>query len=139
MSVNFGIRRDIALYGSVYLKNLIASAKFNKARFKSELEGDFSMATDLADWLVMKGIPFREAHSIVGKIVVMLEEKGTNFKGLRLEMLKEINPVFDKFALDCLNIKTALKRKKTFGSTNPQQVKKRIQYWKKNFYNTTST
>jgi argininosuccinate lyase len=113
------------------MKNLIASAKFNKERFKAELEGDFSMATDLADWLVMKGIPFREAHSIVGKIVVMLEEKGTNFKDLTLEMLKEVNPVFDKSALECLNISTALKRKKTYGSTNPQQVKQRIQFWKR--------
>lgn len=89
------------------------------------------MATDLAEWLVMKGIPFREAHSIVGKIVVILEEKGTNFKELTLEMLKEINPVFDEFALECLDITTALKRKKTYGSTNPQQVKKRIQFWKR--------
>ncbi len=89
------------------------------------------MATDLAEWLVMKGIPFREAHSIVGKIVVILEEKGTNFKELTLEMLKEINPVFDESALECLDITTALKRKKTYGSTNPQQVKKRIQFWKR--------
>ncbi len=107
----------------------VASAEFNKTRFLAELEGDFSLATDLADWLVMKGIPFREAHHIVGNVVQKLEENNTNFKAANLSFLKEINPIFDETALECFNVETSLQRKKTFGSPNPSIVKERIKFW----------
>ena len=113
------------------IKALLETAKFNKERFAVELQNDFSLATDLADWLVMKNIPFREAHNIVGKIIVLLEAKGENFKGLTLDMMKKVNPIFDESALKCLDITTSLSRKKTFGSTNQKEVQKRITFWKK--------
>lgn len=113
------------------MAGMLKSAKFNKDRFIKELEGDFSLATDLADWLVMKGMPFRESHHVAGEIVKLLERDNKNFKDITLEMLKKINPIFDKTALESLNISTAIDRKKTSGSTNPREVKKRIKYWKK--------
>jgi argininosuccinate lyase len=124
---NFTYKSALKMTGGI-----LKSAMFIKNRFIKEMEGDFSLATDLADWLVLKGVPFRDAHDIVGKIIMMLDDKGTNFKGLTLEMLREINPVFDKSALDCLDISTAINRKKTSWSTNPGEVKKRIKYWKSN-------
>ena len=97
-----------------------------KFQFNLVIKGDFSLATDLADWLVLKGIPFREAHHIVGEVVKRLEESGENFLGISLEFLKNVNPVFDESALKCLDIKSSLERKLTAGSPNPAIVKDRI-------------
>jgi argininosuccinate lyase len=108
---------------------MAATMEVNKNRFDLELEGDFCLATDLADWLVLQGIPFRKAHEIVGNVVKFLEEKGRNFKNISLDELLTINPVFNAEALNCLNIKTALERKKTFGSPNPLLVDEMIKSW----------
>ncbi|MHB1688204.1 MAG: argininosuccinate lyase [Ignavibacteriaceae bacterium] len=113
------------------MNEMIKTAEFNSAKFTKELEGDFSLATDLADWLVIKGIPFRNAHEIVGNVVKSLEDKNHNFLDADLEFLKSINPIFDETALECLNLSTSLKRKKTYGSPNPEMVKERINFWKK--------
>jgi argininosuccinate lyase len=112
------------------MKLIIENITIYKERFKNELSADFSLTTDLADWLVLKGIPFREAHEIVGKIIKTLEEEGKNLNDLDLSFLLRFNPVFDQDALECLNISTSLKRKKTHGSPNPESVKERINYWK---------
>ncbi len=113
------------------MSSMLQSAQFNVNRFEDEMEGDFSLATDLADWLVLKGVPFREAHRIVGKVVKMLEDAGRNFKEIKTGELKKIDEIFDETALAVLNIKTALERKKTFGSPNPDIVLERIIFWKK--------
>ncbi|MCU7495763.1 MAG: argininosuccinate lyase [Ignavibacteria bacterium] len=120
-----------------YLHSLLLAGKMvetmevNTARFPGELKGDFSLATDLADWLVMKGIPFREAHKIVGELVKYAENKAVNFENISVEEMKTINPVFDASALECLNISSALERKKTFGSPNPALVEEQVNFWKK--------
>jgi argininosuccinate lyase len=108
---------------------MVSSMKVDAAKYENELKGDFSLATDLADWLVLKGVPFREAHSIVGRVVKYAEEKGKKFDLLTLEELKNIHQAFDESALDCFNIKTSLKRKKTYGSPNPGIVEKEIAKW----------
>ncbi len=110
-----------------FMSQMLETAKFNTDRFLVELQGDFSLATDLADWLVVKGVPFREAHNIVGKVVHKLECENKNFKNVTVEELKQINYIFDESALECLNINTSLKRKKTYGSPNPDFVKERIE------------
>lgn len=112
------------------IRSMIATFEVNKERYLNELKGDFSLATDLADWLVLKGIPFRQAHHIVGKVVQSAEEKGIMFDKFTLNDLLQIHPAFDSSALECLDIKTALERKKTFGSPNPSLVKEQIEYWK---------
>ncbi len=112
------------------MNSMLSSAEFNVLRFIKVLEGDFSLSTDLADWLVLKGIPFREAHEIIGKVVQKLENDNKNFSSVSLEELKEINPIFDENALECLDIKKSLEKKKSYGSPNPEFVKSRIEYWK---------
>lgn len=114
------------------MTGMISSIEINEQRFVSELDGDFSLATDLADWLVLKGIPFREAHHIVGKVVNLAENKSVKLNDLTTEDLTSINKIFDKTALECFDIKTALKRKVTFGSPNPKLVSKQIKEWKEN-------
>jgi argininosuccinate lyase len=113
------------------INGMLQTAVFNTSRFIKELDGDFSLATDLADWLVQKHVPFREAHSIVGNLVKKLEDDRKNFKLADLNDLISVSNVFDKTALECLNMESALRRKKTSGSPNPSDVNDRIEYWKK--------
>ncbi len=117
------------------MTGMLSSAVFDSEKFTVSLKGDLSLATDLADWLVLKGIPFREAHHIVGEVVKKLEESSNNFTGITVKFLKEINPVFDESALKCLEIETSLKRKKTAGSPNPEMVKNRIEMLKNELKN----
>ena len=111
---------------TIILKNI----RIYKERFNKELSGDFSVATDLAEWLVLKGMPFREAHIIIGNIIKALEEKTKDFKDVNLEFLKKFSPLFDKESLKYLDINTALSKKKTKGSPNPELVKDQIARWK---------
>ena len=118
-------------YNSLLLTgHMIETMEVNTERYKEELKGDFSIATDLADWLVMQGIPFREAHNIVGEIVNYCEEQNKKFDGLTLDELKNINSIFNTSAIEILDIQNVLNRKQTFGSPNPEFVKKEIKKWK---------
>jgi argininosuccinate lyase len=112
------------------MTGMINSLTVNKNRFVDELEGDFLFATELAEWLVIKGVPFRESHSIVGKVVQLAEEKNVKLNELTVKDLKQINPVFDETALEVFTVKDCLYRKKTFGSPNPDMVKTEIEKWK---------
>ncbi|MGE5457215.1 MAG: argininosuccinate lyase [Methanococcaceae archaeon] len=113
------------------VEKMISTMQVNKDRFTEELKNDFSLATDLADWLVLKGVPFRESHGIVGRLVQYAEANGVSFDTISLGELKNIHPVFDETALKCLKLETALERKKTYGSPNPVFVKESIENWKK--------
>ncbi len=112
---------------------MIATMKVNSSKFTNELRNDFSLATDLADWLVLKGVPFRKAHSIIGKLLKKMEDDKISFKEISTEYLKEINSVFDETALKVVQAETQLKNKRTFGSPNPEFVKKQIDSLKLQF------
>ena len=113
------------------LIKIMDSITINKNRFIEELNGDFILATDLAEWLVLKHVPFREAHKIVGEVVKYAEDNKLKLNELEIEDLMKIHPVFDETALDILNIENALYRKVTLGSPNPDLVKAQIDKWKK--------
>ncbi|MEN8191317.1 MAG: argininosuccinate lyase [Bacteroidota bacterium] len=113
------------------MTGMINSITVNKDRFVEELEGDFLFATELAEWLVIKGVPFRESHFIVGKVVQLAEEKNTKLNSLNINDLKIINQIFDETALKVFTVQDALYRKKTFGSPNPDLVRAEIEKWKR--------
>lgn len=113
------------------MNGMISTAEFNINRFEEELQGDFSLATDIADWLVLKGMPFRDAHKIVGLVVQKCENDGKKFSSMSLDELKSISQVFDESVMEYLDMNSELKKKKTIGSPNPQLVKERIDFWKK--------
>ncbi|MEI7811067.1 MAG: argininosuccinate lyase [Ignavibacteria bacterium] len=115
----------------IIMNMMIQTMEVNGAKYAEELKGDFSLATDLADWLVLKGIPFRESHHIVGEVVQSAESRQLTFDRLNLDDLKAINPIFDASALDCFDISSSLNRKKTLGSPNPELVAEQIILWKK--------
>ncbi len=112
------------------MTGMINTLTVNEKRFVDELEGDFLFATELAEWLVIKGIPFRESHHIVGEVVKVAEDNNIKLHQLSMEQLKNINPIFDETALEVFKVNGALYRKKTFGSPNPDLVKAEIKKWR---------
>jgi len=113
------------------MRLMFIGMEINTNRFTEELNGDFSLATDLADWLVLKGIPFRQAHHLVGEVVKLAETKKCKLHQLTLEELKKISTMFDESALEIFDVTKALSRKKTFGSPNPEFVSEQVTSWKK--------
>ncbi len=117
------------------MTKMVPTIKVKKENTEKNLDGDFMFATDIADWLVLKGIPFREAHHIVGRIVKYAEDNSMKLNQLSLDEFKDINPIFDETVLKVVLVKDALTRKKTAGSPNPEDVSLQIQNWKKCFGN----
>ncbi len=112
------------------MTGMINTLSVNESRFVEELEGDFLFATELAEWLVIKGVPFRESHHIVGEVVKVAEDNNVKLHQLTIEQLKNTNSIFDETALEVFKVNGALYRKKTYGSPNPDMVKTEIMKWK---------
>ncbi len=104
------------------MKIVIDGIKFNKSIYT----GNLLLATDLANYLVEKGIPFREAHHIVGAIVAYALEQNKVLELLTKEELTKFSEKFDKDAKDIISPKSSINRKKTYGSTNEDFVNKQI-------------
>ena len=87
------------------------------------LEG-FTNATDLADYLVKKGLPFRETHAISGKLVYYCIENNTSLEKLPLETLKEFSPAFEEDVYDAISLKTCVEGRSLIGGPAPETVKR---------------
>ena len=88
-------------------------------------------ATELADYLVAKKIPFREAHSLIGKIVVRASELGLTLKDLSVREYQSFSPLFEKDLYACLDLKKTVARRKELGGTSATTVKKAIRTLRK--------
>ena len=108
---------------------MLAKVKFNRRRFESELRSDFLLATEVADYLVRKGMPFRKAHSIVGSIVQNCQRQGTSLQQLSLKEYQRHSWLFGKDIFDVLDPRLSLVRKKSAGSTSPKEVGKALRRW----------
>ncbi len=106
------------------MPRLILTMKVNKERALIFSKQGFSNATDLADYLALKGVPFRTAHEIVGKIVKYAESKKVNLNDLKLSELNKFSKKIAKDVYDSLDIEKSILSKKSAGSTSPSNVKK---------------
>ena len=100
---------------------LIKTLKTNSARMEQPMTGSYILATDLADYLVKKGLPFRQAHSIVGKLVQYAIGKSKGFQELSLDEYRVFSPLFadDVYSI---TVKTSVQARNTVGGTAPAQV-----------------
>lgn len=114
----------------IMMDAVIESIEVKKERFVDEINGSFMLATDLADYLVEKGIPFRTAHDILGKIVKFATEKNKKLNQINLNEYKQFSDVFEKDVFKYLSAETCLENKKTFGSPNFKLVGEQIKNWK---------
>jgi argininosuccinate lyase len=113
------------------LAHVLVHTTFNKFHMEEELRTDFLTATDMADYLVTKGIPFREAHEITGEVVQYCVTHKMYFGNLDLTTLKEFSQKFEPDIFDFILPQTSVNRKKSAGSTSPKEVKKQITNWTK--------
>ncbi|MEN2983552.1 MAG: argininosuccinate lyase [Dictyoglomaceae bacterium] len=93
--------------------------KFKKERMHELAKNSLLFSTDIAEYLVIKGIPFREAHKIVGEIVKYCEEMGKNLENLTLEEWKKFSSLFADDILEIFSPEKSINSKKTLGSPNP--------------------
>ncbi len=92
---------------------------------------DFLYATDLLEYLVDKGVPFREAHETVGHLVRRALDEGAKLGELPLKEFRKFSPKFNQDVFGLFDPQVSVGRKKTPGSTNPGEVRKWLRYWKK--------
>src|ERR1700681_1153004 len=102
------------------------TTKFNADRLKTAASNPALLATEAADYLVHKGIPFRQAHDIIGKVLREAEKQNISWTALPLETLKNISPAFGADFRSSLTVPRALPRKKMPGGTGPQCVRDAI-------------
>ncbi|WP_164684276.1 argininosuccinate lyase [Streptococcus hyointestinalis] len=113
------------------LAGMLDSMTVNKERMKSSTQKDFSNATELADYLASKGVPFRKAHEIVGKLVLECGKKGIYLQDVSLESYQELSDVIDNDIYTVLDPYNAVKRRHSLGGTGFDQVKWQIEAAKK--------
>lgn len=109
--------------------HLLVHTSFDKERLAEELRTDFLSATDMADYLVLRGIPFRQAHEITGKVVAHCISHKMYFGNLDLETLREFSPAFEADIFDHILPQASVDQKQSAGSTNPNEVKKQVVHW----------
>ncbi len=97
------------------LSGAIGSASFDQERMAASLEAGFLDATEVADWLASRGVPFREAHHVAGKLVQQAVREGKTLSELPLDAYQAAHPAFDDTVFDALNMETAIERRDVTG------------------------
>jgi len=106
------------------MPRLILTLDVNEDRALIFSKQDYSNATDLADYLSMKGVPFRTSHEIVGKIVKFAESKKLNLSDLKIDDFVKFSKNITKDVYEFINVEKSINVKKATGSTSPNNVKK---------------
>jgi len=104
------------------MTGMIATIQINADSMLKGAQGGYMAATDLADFLVDKSVPFRDAHEIVGKLVLFAEKEKKNLQELTLEELQAASPVFDKTAFDAVKIENVVAGRLSEGGTATKRV-----------------
>ena len=113
------------------MSKMIETMQVNKEKMETSTKGDFSTATELADYLVKKGLSFREAHKLVGSIVIYCLENKKYLEDLTLSELKSFHKDFSEKTLEILKPQSAVEAKDSIGGTSLKSVKESIQKAKK--------
>jgi len=108
------------------LSPLMSSLKLNREKMLSQAKEGYLNATDAADYLVGKGIPFRKAHKLVREIVLYSMKKGKRLEELSLSELKAFSPLFSEDFFSVINIRRCVESRKSQGGTAPEEVKNQI-------------
>jgi argininosuccinate lyase len=108
---------------------MIAGMQVNAPRVRAAAADPFLLATDLADWLVLKGVPFRKAHEIIGQLTAHSLSTGTAFPDIPLETYQQLSPVFDASVFSVLTLDQALKARTATGAPSPANVARELAAW----------
>ncbi len=103
---------------------MIDTMKFNKEIMEDSAKHGFTNATDAADYLVNHGVPFRDAHGIIGQLVLLCIEKKIPLDDLPLEEYKKISPVFEEDIYEAISMKTCVEKRNTIGAPGEEAYEK---------------
>lgn len=111
--------------------NMLATTKFRKDVMERSAAGGFTNATDAADYLVKHGVPFRDAHGIIGQLVLACEKKKCTLDSLPLKDYKAICPVFEEDIYEAISLATCVSKRNTVGAPGPAALQAEIEADKK--------
>jgi argininosuccinate lyase len=115
------------------MTEMLGSITVNIRACRAAASDPLLLTTDLADWLVKKGMPFREAHHAVGEAVVAAEKAGMPITDLPIKELKKISPLLGSKAMQIFSVEQALYAREVEGSPTPALVRAQLERWKKIF------
>ena len=118
--------------GCIALFNgMIATMSFNRENMEKSAKNGFTNATDAADYLVNNGVPFRDAHGIVGRLVLACIEKNISLDEMSLEEYQEISPVFKEDIYEAISMKNCVEKRNTIGAPGETAMKQVLALHKK--------
>jgi argininosuccinate lyase len=113
------------------MTGMVRDMQADTAQMKRAAGAGYSTATDLADWLVRKGMPFREAHHATGRIVTAAESAGMPLHRFPLDQMRAIEPRIEEDALSVLAPERSVRSRTSFGGTAPANVRREARKWLK--------
>jgi len=120
--------------GIAAMAGMIRDLKANPQRMRAVASADYSVATDLADWLVRKvGLPFRQAHHVTGKLVGIASDKGVDLDKLSLAEMQAVEPAINRSVFKVLTVEASVAARKSFGGTAPANVARSVKDARKRF------
>ena len=111
----------------VLFTGMLDTMKFRKDIMEQSAKHGFTNATDVADYLVRKGIPFRDAHGITGRLVLDCLDRGCSLDDLPLEEFRRYSPVIDSDIYEAISMKTCVERRNTTGAPGPEAIRAEIE------------
>ncbi|MBL9177017.1 MAG: argininosuccinate lyase [Verrucomicrobiaceae bacterium] len=109
---------------------MISGMDVNRAKTTAAASDPMLLATDLADYLVNHGVPFRQAHEVIGKLVAYSIQEKKAFGEMTLAEFQKFSPAFEADVMACLNLETALQARKGIGAPSPANVKAQLDHWR---------
>ena len=110
---------------------MVSTMTFRKDVMETCAKNGFTNATDAADYLVNHGVPFRDAHGIIGQLVLLCINENKALDDLTLEQFKSLSPVFEEDIYDAISMKTCVEKRVTIGAPGAEAMKKVIEVYKK--------
>lgn len=110
---------------------MLRTIQFQKERMKESAEQGFTNATDAADYLVNHGVPFRDAHGIVGRLVLTCMEKKIGLADLPLEEYRKISPVFEEDIYEAVSLGACVEKRMTAGAPGPAAMREALDIYKR--------
>ena len=110
---------------------MVSSMSFRKDVMEESAKKGFTNATDAADYLVNHGVAFRDAHGIIGQLVLLCIEKNISLDELSLEEYQAISPVFREDIYEAISMKTCVEKRMTIGAPGAEAMKQVIEVYKK--------
>jgi argininosuccinate lyase len=117
---------DVAMQSVAIVTDVVGVLRFDTDAMRQAASDPSLMATDVADYLVVKGVPFREAHRIVGRIVRDLQKQRRTFTDMDLDDWREHSEHFDDDVLELFDVDRSLRRKEISGAPGPRMVSRQL-------------